>query len=171
TDGEAGEVSGETPDGEAAEDKDAEGGDASEGDDAEAGEAPEAAEGDSSEGGEAPEASEAAAAGVAGGGAAAAGLVKPEAIPARTFTMAYDDESGQYVFYDVAQLLRGETVPAVTATEETLALAAQLLENHRLIESGRNRELPAAGKFVIVVVSVAIVALLVVIFDKRRRAW
>jgi hypothetical protein len=75
------------------------------------------------------------------------------------------------VFYDEAKLLAGEAVPAIEATEENTALAAQLLDNYIRAEAGTNRALPKSGIYAIGAVSVTIFVLLIVIFDKRRKTW
>jgi hypothetical protein len=113
----------------------------------------------------------AAGAGGAGGGANGGGLDRPEAKPARNFVPVYDSVEGQYVFLDVAKLLEGEIAPELIATEENRALAAKLLDNQMVLDSGRARALPQSGVYAIVFVSLAIVVLLIVVFDKRRKTW
>ncbi|MDR0906952.1 MAG: hypothetical protein LBN00_12420 [Oscillospiraceae bacterium] len=105
------------------------------------------------------------------GGPKGAGLDKPETKASPTYTMAYNNETGKYEFYDVARLLAGDTLPAIEATEENTALAAQLLDNYIRAEAGTNRVLPKSGIYAIGAVSLTIVVLLVVIFDKRRKTW
>ncbi|MDR1330191.1 MAG: hypothetical protein LBK23_11385, partial [Oscillospiraceae bacterium] len=99
------------------------------------------------------------------------GLSRPAIIPARSFVPRYDSVEGQYVFYDIAKLLEGEMTPELIATEENRALAAELLGNQRELESGRTRALPKSGAYAVTLVSLAIVVLLVIVFDKRRKTW